>query len=215
MIKFKTFQMSLLLVLLMFNITVSGCRTKIDKENLVQSIPNANQIDHAYQEIIKNIGLKEPLLSSFSVFFDRAQTTKELNSSRVILAVQTKENSFLNYEYNFPSGEVTTGNTSTLMNLNPGIEFDPKEYKSYLFKRKEMISFSKIDSLYKESLAQSGLDLDKAYITGITFSKKSYKLLGSDFSFITGVISVTNSNENPNQILFDFDESGKLVKRDK
>lgn len=213
-----------------------GCEKEIKKEDLIYAIPNSKQTNIAFKKITEKIGVPDPLLYEFKIDFEKADKNKTYNVAKFTVVAEKQEKTFIEYTYHFPTGEIEKGEESRITVMpkhqsynelmpyktyqdasihNLEAALDPESYKLFTFKKNEIPGFTKLDSVYKVAILQSGFEPNTAYIKSIRFSQnKSYSLISSLLSPPTTVITVKNTKNILEETIFDVYEGNELIKRD-
>ncbi len=134
-------------------------------------MPNGDQIEEAYEAVLKKIGASDdPELMEVYVGFSKSTTGPAGDDSHlsVELVSPKDKNKIVSCRYDFNKRqarepqEVTLtsglGSTETFIDTYDG-------FKATLFKRADVLPFDKAGAIYEEAIAKSGYGADKCYVT--------------------------------------------------
>lgn len=144
----------------------------------LNEIASSAQIKTAFEAIEKVAGITDPELMELSMGCHK-MPGRVSTSFNVQMVSPKDKNKIINYSYDFKSGKVDEPREVT---LSSGIGSDEKfidkyeDFKDFLFKKEDMVSFDKYDAIYKKAIEISSYKPDECYIDNVTVNREGKKV---------------------------------------
>ena len=143
-------------------------------ENGLHQMPDGDQINEAYEAILKKAGTDDPELMEVQVSFSKHISSADRDDANLSVKLVSPENrnKIVFYRYDFGKQQVrepvdvtlTTGmgNTEQFIDTYDG-------FKASLFKKSAILDFDRADDVYRDAIAKSAYGPDKCYVNSLQF----------------------------------------------